>query len=299
MPISTDTAQWQENMHLAYMFENPDNQNHHYMGSHWDGFFDDLDDRMPSIVQNAENSKIRNEEPVAPIPFEPAFDLPRCRQLCYPDATNGYAYVIGVNKSDRSQFLASLYPLINAGALLEGTLEENDVIVWEGGFEAQINFPLGPASISFYDTGFYKNWPLYAAGERYTFRTIGIAYYAMRPEQMEMEIEVTDIQRRIYQIEPDQKTMTLSLKGMVSIVPVEGWDIDEFSIRGVVMAVEEYIALEFPGWILTMQVVRRGDDGFNLDVFVSKKAWESESDPKIGDDVEAKIWLQGELAKVF
>lgn len=299
MLISTDTALWQENMRLAYMFENPDNHNHHYMGSHWGGFFDDIEARMPGIVQNAQNSKIRNEEPVAPIPFEPAFDLPVCRQLCHPDATDGYAYVIGADESDYTQFLASLYPLINAGTLLEGTLEENDVIVWEGGLEAQINFQLGPASISFYDTGFYKNWPLYAAGEHYTFRVIGVAYYAMRPEQMEMEIEVSDVHRQIYELEPDQKTMTLNLKGMASIVPVKDWDIDEFGIRGVVMAVEESFALEFPGWILSMRVVRDGDDDFNLDVFVSKKAWESEGEPEIGDDVQARIWLQGELVKAF
>ena len=90
---------------------------------------------------------------------------------------------------------------------------------------------------------------------------------------------------------------TLHTQGMAGLLPTEEGDIDEYEFRGPVKAVEGIEMLGQPAWKLRTTVTRdlETNDDVDLDIIVTHKAWEGGKPPKVGEDIEGFLWLQGFL----
>ena len=61
--------------------------------------------------------------------------------------------------------------------------------------------------------------------------------------------------------------------------------------------VEDIEMLDQPAWELRATVTRdlETNDDVDLDVIVTHKVWEDREPPKVGEDIEGILWLQGFL----
>jgi len=96
---------------------------------------------------------------------------------------------------------------------------------------------------------------------------------------------------------PDQ-ALEIHLGGMAVLLPIEEWDQDDYFFRGPLKAIKEVEIFGQKAWLLTTTVMRRidGNADVDLDVLVTRRAWQGESPPQIGADIEGRLWLQGHLS---
>jgi hypothetical protein len=282
----------------TFVQENADAK--HFLGSHWDAFFEDTQQilkRLPTIVQSAEPwIGGVNQKPTRPLPDEwiPGF------VLVWPNHRQGLMVIISPGKENNE--LKSFYPFATDGGQHSLTIQQ--INVWESGVEAQIEVEIGITTIIFFDIAFAKHRLWYEGGKSYEFILMGIAYGAKPSEVMEMPIKHNPDQiswQRVLAENrgepiPEEPTI-LSLRGMAMFMQVDGWDIDDYSFRGPIKSVKDVHGeiLGQEGWFVRVTVLRFDDNDFNLDILITKRSWQGDSSPAIGQDIEGRLWLQGYL----
>lgn len=270
----------------------------HYLGSHWDPFVEDSADitkRLPEMVPNALVSAAyeHDSKPSRSMPG----DWPQGFQLVWPLHSQGLAMILRAEKE--ANMMVSLFPFFAGGSPQTVTVRE--VTVWEGGLEAQITAGWHEAGVTFFDTQFVVNRARYEADKNYQFILAGLAYNAQPAEKREWTInrhpdEVAWMNRNLKEgEEPHEATCTIRMDGAAMFLPVEGWDVDDYSFHAPVKSVEEFRDwLGQDGWRVRATVMRFDEDA-DLDILITRRAWSGEAPPQVGQDIEGRLWLQGYL----
>ena len=74
------------------------------------------------------------------------------------------------------------------------------------------------------------------------------------------------------------------------------WDRDNYQFRGPVRDVAAFDGwLGQSGWKVRVGVMQFEDGSADLDVFITERAWASPEPPRVGQDIEGSLWLQGRL----
>jgi hypothetical protein len=296
-PPVVRSLSWPES---TFVHESADAQ--HYLGSHWDAFFEDSESilrKLPAIVQRAEpwvgglNQNAPRQLPQ---------DWPFGYVMVWPDHRRGLMMII---RAGDQNVLESIHPFATDGG--QHSLTIRQINVWESGVEAQIEVEIGKTTIFFFDIAYAKHRLWYEAGKSYEFILMGIAYGAKPSEIMELKIELhpADIAwQRALAVKRGAPTpeipSKLSLRDMAMFMQVDGWDIDDYSFRGTVKSVKDVQGeiLGQEGWFVRVTVLRFSDDDFDLDLLITKRSWQGDSPPAIGQDIEGRLWLQGYLWSV-
>jgi len=299
-PASDEHLPWPES---TFKFEKPGT--HHFLGSHWDPFVDDVATVMKRLPEIAKQWLMQSgfgdnrRKPPRQVPA----DWPRGWHYAWPLRLKGLMATLRIGKKVNE--VVTLFPFFAEGS--QHTMRLDKVAVWEGGCEAHITAHVSEAEITFFDTKYFINREWYEAGRTYDFILTGIAYAARYPAVNELKIkhsrEVLEFQARLareHGVEPDMnEEQTLSLAGSAVFFPVEGWDEDEYTFRGPVQSVREVKdVLGQDGWLVRATVLRlstyRSED-VPLSILITTKAWREKEPPQIGRDIEGRLWLQGYL----
>lgn len=281
-------------------FDYEDNQEH-FVGSHFDAFFDDMqEDVMMQIPTMMENSAVvesfftSEEEIMDDEKWQKGFIL-----RYPPESLNeGIGVIVGIVEEKSNLQLISMFPHLDYGQKYE--LELLKVYVWSNGHEAQIEVDLGFTSLFFYDICYDLHRKWYFQGKKYLFQILGIAYRARYRVEKEITVEMKPEVLEAIEWDSKETTRTISLVGMSSFVPIDEWDRDDYSFSGIIQNVQEIdisISNE-KGWICTTRVLREGsnDDAiYDMDILVTKRTWKEEELPKVGDDIEGSVWMQGKV----
>lgn len=271
----------------------------HFLGSHWDPFVEDSKDimaRLPELVADAlvQTGYGEGLKPARPTPE----DWPQGFQLIWPLRTQGLAMILRVEQE--ANMMVSLFPFFASGS--QQTLTLREVVVWEGGLEAQITAGWGDAGVTFFDSQYVVNRAWYEAGKDYEFILAGLAYSAQPAEKREWTInrhpdEVAWMNQNLKEgEEPHEATYTVRMDGASIFLPVEDWDVDDYSFHAPVKSVEAFKDwLGQDGWRVRATVMSFGDQDADLDILITRRAWSGEGPPQVGQDIEGRLWLQGYL----
>lgn len=97
----------------------------------------------------------------------------------------------------------------------------------------------------------------------------------------------------------DDQEALVRLDDMAMFIPVDGGDIDDYQFRGPVKVVEPFDDfLGQSGWRVRVTVMRLSEyahEDFDIDLLVTRRAWEGNTPPRLGQDIEGALWLQGRL----
>jgi len=276
----------------------------HYLGSHWSPFFNDAKaafERLPEIISQAliQVTYSDNHPPLRSCPTS----WPKAVYHAWPLRVHGITAVSRIDMDERVLKLVSLYPFDAEGRQHQLVLEK--VHVWGSGVEAQIECAFGTTSITFFDTLYAANRDWYEIGKTYQFILTGIAYECRKaadqvyqalnpplPEEFKKE------NPEIAADWPKGDTIPVHSKGMAAFFPIDQWDRDDYSFTGPIKSVKEITFLEQPGWKVRVTVLREfdhGDRDLDLEILVTQKVWGEGTPPKVGEDMEGAIWLQGYL----
>lgn len=275
----------------------------HFMGSHWDPFFDDVKDvmnQLPEIMPDAVLLAGYGEFYKAP--REIPTDWPRGVHLVWPNPDRGL--VITIKPGEETHQIINIYPLYSRG--VQVPLRINRVIVMDGGLEAQIEAQWGQSDITFFDTVFLVNRAWYVAGETYEFILSAIAYSARVAADTDMPVSLHPDQiaweamlARQRGEAPQEPPARMSLSGTTLLLPVPEWDVDDYSFRGPIKSVQPVEdMLGQSGWRVRVTVMRFGDQDADLDILVTERVWSGSEPPAVGQEIEGQLWLQGRLWSV-
>ena len=273
-----------------------DDDQSHYCGSHWDPFFDNPDDLFGSLSEI-----ISASVPLKAFgdTYSGPHDLPAGwtmgGHLCWPNANRGLVATLRVTEDDTE--LANISPF--AGAGIQVGIEITKLHVWTSGAEAQIEGVWDEAPISFFDLTFLSNRAWYEAGKRLDFVLAGIAYEAGPPNVEKLTL-APDSQLAIWQRThaglAEEQDACIGLEGSSIFLPVVDWDRDDYQFRGPVRSVADFDGwLGQSGWKVSVCVMQFQDESADLNVFVTERAWSGSEPPRVGQDIEGSLWLQGRL----
>ena len=277
----------------------------HYLGSHWEPFYEDSN----HVIRNLE--EILSQVAVLPAfgdthpaPRETPGDWVEGKHLYWPIPDCGLV-VTTLRKEGQSQ-IASMYPYIYIGS--DVSIEIRRVFVWHSGVEAQIEGAWGPASVTFFDTNFVSNRAWYETGTSCRFILAGIAYGAEPAQPAEpaellvkQHSDITHWQQAIAdenpQVPPPRSSNTFQMGGVAMLLPLPDEDRDDYYFRGTVREVEPFVNdwLGQSGWQVRVRVMLFDDEDADLDVFITKRAWSGGEPPRVDQDIEGSLWLQGRL----
>lgn len=278
----------------------------HSMGSHWDPFYEQgaqkIVEKLPEVLNtsNIVTGFGSIKEPHLPLPESWA----KGYHLIWPQPDWGVISSIVVDDEAKENRLCTLYPFWPDGS--SHRLAINEVRVWESGVEAQISTDADGAEITFFDAHYLLNRSWYERGKEYEFVLTGIAYSARLAEDIEMpftpnpdQVEWEKMLARQRGEEPPERPTTIRLGGSAFFFPITEWDVDDYSFRGPIKQVTPFKDfLEQDGWVLRTTVMRlseRDPEDFDLDILVTARAWDGDTPPEVGQDIEGSLWLQGYL----
>jgi hypothetical protein len=288
--------------HVAtFHAESPESQ--HFPGTRWKPFFDDPERPLrdlPEIlicgIATGGFSEFESHKP----PFRSPPEWLRAVYFRWPAQPLSLLAALA-NRNDRAQ-VAALYPYVGGGA--EHTISLRKVLVWNGGLEAHIEAEIGGLPITFFDSLHVSNRGWYLAGDHYQFILAGIAYRCAPAESHVFQaklplrvLEIFDAEISSAPAQDSERTVEIHTEGMAALLPIRGWDRDDYHFRGPVRAVKPIEMLEQFGWMLRVTVLRANADGsdIDIDVVVTCKVWGLATPPEVGQDVEGSLWLQGQL----
>jgi hypothetical protein len=294
-----EKSQLQEQRDKTFDYE--DDQEH-FVGSHFDAFFDDMqNDVMINIGDYTKNSSVVESSHISDL--QEISDDKRWQKgfiLAYPkdNSDEGIGSIVGIVEEEKELTFISMFPHLNYGQVYE--LELNKVYVWSNGHEAQIEVDLGFTELAFYDIHYDVNRKFYFSGNSYKFQILGIAYFCDYRAETEIEVETTPEIAKALDLPEGTTKRTISLTGMASFIFIDSWDRDDYSFSGIIQNVKAiYISIsDIKGWICTTRVLVEGTDNeniYDMDILVTEKIWKSKTAPKIGDDIEGSVWMQGRL----
>ena len=191
--------------------------------------------------------------------------------------------------------MVSLYPFVSDG--IQASIKIKRVFVLNRA-ETLIEGSWGQSSISFFDTHFFSNCAWYKAGKTYEFILSGIAYEA-KPADVK-EISITPETRQILGW-GESVPPIITLGGCAMFLNITEWNQDDYWFQGPVLKVKPFPKfndmLGQSGWQIIVKVMRFDEDyeDAELEIFVTQRAWSGSEPPKVGQDVEGRLWLQGYL----
>lgn len=215
--------------------------------------------------------------------------------------------------------MRSAFPFLSEGVEFESEVFE--IALYPNQLEARISieFPQG-AAVDPFDALFWKHGPHYRQGEVYRFRASGLAYKFWPAAAREILIDEPEKIRAFhareawakahgsYERERDEaaalaawqpktpkdlEPIKIKMQDACMLIP-RGWGGgDEFSFQGCVADVKPRIfeLYGMPLWRVDVTVIR-GDEDFNLPMYVAESVFEDAWRPAIGDMVEGAFWLQ-------
>lgn len=295
-----DSAPWWSK---TFMFEEEGAP--HYCGSHWEPFVEDnleifrnLPERMSqAILQQTYSDK---DTQVRELPA----DWPNGFHMCDRLSHFGLGVTVCIDNELKQNRIVSLYPFWHNGAQVRLTIKKVDV--WHGGCEAQIIASWGDAEVRFFDTQFMANRLFYEAGQNYQFNLMAIAYSAAPAQSITTTIKYSpETLAKINALltrdggEAIEAEQEIGFDGAAIFLPVNGWDIDDYSFRATIKETREfYDFLGQKGWRVKATVMRgiglRTDDA-NLIIAITQRSWRGDLPPQVGQDIEGRLWLQGYL----
>lgn len=272
----------------------------HFMGEKLAPFFDDVSALIGKLNEILSNSSgiigafSVSETPPHSLPE----GWPQGQIRQWPSTREGLYFVL--RKEEKGNMLISIFPFYAWGS--DVRLELKRVIIWENRVEAQIEAFWGYSEITFYDTHFIHNRVWYEAGKEYNFRLTGIAYKARpatiheipfktHPDQVAWQRKVA-LEKELPNPEFPEKVI---LENIAVFIPIDNGDIDEYHFRGNIKSVEEIYGgmLDQKAYLADVTVMRFDNEDAYLKVIISEKAWQANRPPKIGDEIEGLLWLQG------
>ncbi len=280
--------------------------NEHYMGSHWQPFFengvDDVVLRLKEMIEKGKLTTGYGDTHPAPRNFPEGWQAGKC--LAWPDVDCGAILSVTIEKETNT--FRTVYPYWSKGSNHKILLK--DVLIWESGVEGQISGTFGERDVTFFDTLYLHNRYFYERGKEYEFSLAGIAYtaqqaeeteipFTLNPDQIAWEKKLAEMRGEEYSEEDRPKTITM--KGAAILMNIGEWDKDDYSFRGTIKEVKPLTDfLGQDGWAVTATVMRQSGydpEDFDLDIAVTSRAWKAEAPPEVGQDIEGSLWLQGYL----
>jgi hypothetical protein len=290
----------------TFIFETEETE--HYIGSHWEPFGDQAPEnfltRLPEIIKAAGVVEgfgaIENPPRSLPESWAAGF------HLIWPHPDRGLVMTVAIDEAAQQTQLRAMFPFWLAG--IRHRLVMLDVAVWESGVEAHISAGLGETDITFFDVHYLLNRGWYERGQKYDFILSGIAYSARAAENVEIpfspppdQIAWDTMLAHECGEEVQQTPTTIRLDGAAFFLPISEWDQDDYSFRGPVKDVQPFDDfLGQRGWLVRITVMRLSDyltEDIDLNIVITCQAWERNSAPKVGEDIEGSLWLQGYLEK--
>lgn len=288
----------------AETFDYEDKQ-HHFVGSHFDAFFEDMKTEvMGNIPKYVQEGKVviktyKNEliegSPKADNAWRKGY------VIVHPDekSMDGIGTICGIVEEDSEIQVISMFPWVDKGRVYSFPLEK--VYVWGNGFEAQLEVDIGFTTIYFYDIHYTINRRWYMQNITYKFQILGIAYGASYRKETEIEVDTPGEVAKTLGLELGAKRK-YTLTGMASLLPIDSWDIDDYSFSGLITQVQE-IEIELikeKAWVCSTTVLKSGIDDveYDIDILITSRVWQELNPPRIGDDIVGNLWLQGKMIDV-
>jgi|Deesub1362A_J573_1020465.scaffolds.fasta_scaffold00194_35 hypothetical protein len=171
------------------------------------------------------------------------------------------------------------YPFISSGVVHRIQIDE--IEEWENGIEAQIHGGLEDASITFFDTMYFKNKDTYKGGEKYRFSISALAYALSKADSRVIK---------------DIDGMEFSTEGLAGYFPFGEGDVDDFLFQTPVKEVSELGFGDKRVYKVKAALFRADYGSRDVDIFIyaSEKATKGYV-PKVGEDIGGLLWLQGYL----
>lgn len=282
-------------------------EENHFRGSHWESFYDESDEALLN-VQAVLDSGTMDFFSADCLPQHTSLiagiEWPQRVFYCSgPLATYGMRVVI--HEREGQLQVKALFPYVGHGLQYPVVLE--NVVVWPGGVEAQIDVTVGSVPITFFDCryGERRNW--YQKEGKFDFVLSAIAY-GCKPAGEDFVDFATPL--HVWEAvggtgDPPQE---LSLQGAAIMFPVDEWDRHDYRFRAPVQHVEEVEMLDQKAWLVTARIAQfhgmlessdgsapEGREWFDLPIVVTAKAWDHDSPPEVGQDVKGTLWMQGYL----
>ena len=237
----TSSADWPDNTFVQETDDQP-----HYLGSHWEAFYEDSDD----LIDNLPEILSKHLFWIALVPSAPRpEEFRKIGKLgrIFVGRTTIADLAITLRAEESSNHLISLYPYISFGR--EVTVELCQVSVWHSGVEAQIDAIWGDFHITFFDVSYLWNRCWYESGKSYQFILSGLAYRAKPCETSELIIkqnpDIIKWQRKVLERMGEEASHvrdleTVRLEGAAIFMPIQEWDRDDYWFRGVVREVKSF-----------------------------------------------------------
>ena len=198
----------------------------------------------------------------------------------------------------------SAYPFAKRGT--RHRLVIDDIEVWGNGIEARIQATFADAApVGFFDTLFHVNSCSYEVGKEYTFSLAGVAYSVevIKPDPIRItDPEAVERQRQIWEHVGQELALTedgaveFRLEGAAILLPIEGWDIDEYQFHGPVREVSSFRLERWTIHAIRVPVMVVDDQDFDIILYVADTCLKGPP-PRPGDDIRGTMWLQGYLAE--
>lgn len=290
-------AEWDEAQKEIFDFGD---KKEHFLGSHWDAFggIESYLRQLPDMLQNSVVAQSFSDMTSIQPPFKTSLISQAGVCLSHPRHKGDVLIVIALEK-EANKF-ASMYPYKLFGGLsFESGI--NTVYVWDSGLEAQIDIDIGSISLCFFDTHFPLNKDFYIKGGKYRFNILGIAYKASYPKENEITVKMKkEVLRAIGEDVEEDTEKTISLVGMKKFIPIMEWDRDDFSFRGVIKLFKTIEIFEQEAYYVEIDAIRSADDeSADIPMIITKLAWQEQEKPKVGDEIDGALWLQGSLVDIL
>lgn len=279
-----------------------DESREHYCGTHWEPFFDSVEeifDRLPEILDASGLMQTYGDFFTGPHEIPP--DWAKGFYLCWPHHDRGLVIPFRMAR-DTNEFI-NITPY--AGSGIQVSMEMEKVHVWAGGAEAQVEGTWGDTQVTFFDIGFLGSRTWYDTGKCLDFILAGIAYRAQALKIDKLEL-APDSQLAIWQQtfggRTEEQSAYIEMKGSRIFLPLEfwnsdaDWDRDEYRFLGPVLSVTTFDGwLGQSGWKARVGVMEFEGKSLDLDIFITERAWDGSEPPHVGQEIEGFLWLQGRL----
>lgn len=291
-----DSAPWPASVFVHECDEDP-----HARGCHWQALAvtpDDIFARLPEILPRAvlqTGYGGSNPKPPRTVPADWSAGF----QLVWPQRTRGLAVVMGVEA--KAKFVTTVFPFFAVGS--QHALVLRRVSAWKGGLEARITADWGDTTVTFFDARYVINRARYETDRAHHFILTGVAYGAAPAQKRELNFNRHPDEAAWLNLcvkggdNPREATCTISLDGAALLLPARGRDVDDYEFHGPVKSVTPFADwLGQDGWRVCATVRRIADQAVDLDIVITRHAWSGKAAPRVGQDIEGRLWLQGYLA---
>lgn len=214
---------------------------------------------------------------------------------------NSFLVKLGEGRSE----IVSLVPSILAGVGLQVKITKK--VPDEDGLTGGLVCEWYDRTMQFYDPFFKISSTLNIVNQSESIVLAGLAYFLEYAKEEAFSISEGELwemtkQHRLedgLSLEEAQKPIRISTKGMSIFLPIPD-EPDNMQIRGTIQVARTFEFNDQKLWrldVLVFQDSERGEANV-LPIFVREENFKDGYIPKVGDDVQGVVWLQGVLSRV-